>query len=273
MRLLLLLPLAVAAAAQTRNVTVDASRVTAKIRSFQGVNCGPSPLMPGLPDVTQQYRELKIDMVRVHDFFGPGDIDARWVEPLDPISKMVKADGANSIFPNWDADPEREASYNFAPADRVIAAIVASGAEVYYRLGRSWGADPKPPSDFAKFANICKHVAMHYNGGWARGHHYKIRYWEVWNEPDLKVEWAPNFIRPFWSGTPRQFYELYGQVARALKEYDPSLKVGALERPRRNWPTDTGKRFCVTARSKKYRWIFIPGTCIRRIGRQIRIIS
>jgi xylan 1,4-beta-xylosidase len=222
----MLLVLAAVAGAETRNVSVDASHVTGKIRSFQGVNCGPSPLMSPLPDVGRQYRDLKIDMVRVHDFFGPGDIDARWVEPLDPISRSVKADGAKSIFPNWDADPEKESSYHFEPTDRVIGAIVASGAEVYFRLGRSWGADAKPPADPAKFANICKHVAMHYNGGWAHGYDYKIRYWEVWNEPDVKVEWAPNFIRPFWTGTPQQFYELYKQVARALKEYDPSLRVG-----------------------------------------------
>jgi xylan 1,4-beta-xylosidase len=33
--------------------------------------------------------------------------------------------------------------------------------------------------------------------------------------------------QPFWSGTPEQFYKLYETVARVLKSYDPSLKVGA----------------------------------------------
>ena len=67
---------------------------------------------------------------------------------------------------------------------------------------------------------------MHYNGGWAKGYHYNIRYWEIWNEPDLQVAWAPNFIRPFWTGSPEQYYELYEQVARAIKRYDETLKVG-----------------------------------------------
>jgi hypothetical protein len=157
--------------------------------------------MPGLADVSRQYHDLGIDLVRVHDFFGPGDIDAQWEKPLDPISQWVKANGTKSIFPNWEADPKKESSYNFGPTDRIIRAIVTSGAEVYFRLGRSWGAKALPPSDMAKFANICKHVVMHYNGEWAQGYRYNIRYWEVWNEPDLKVEWAPNFIRPFWTGT------------------------------------------------------------------------
>jgi xylan 1,4-beta-xylosidase len=212
--------------AQSRILTVDGSRTIGFLRSFQGVNCGPAPFMPGLADVSRQYRELGIDLVRVHDFFGPGDVDAQWEEPLDPISRWVKADGAKSIFPNWEADPEKESSYNFGPTDRIIRAIVASGAEVYFRLGRSWGAKALPPSDMAKFANVCKHIVMHYNGEWAKGYRYNIRYWEIWNEPDLKVEWAPNFIRPFWTGTPGQFYELYEQVARAIKGYENSLKVG-----------------------------------------------
>jgi len=212
--------------AQSRILPVDGSQTIGSIRSFQGVNCGPAPFMPGLADVSRQYRDLGIDLVRVHDFFGPGDIDAQWEEPLDPISRWVKADGTKSIFPNWEADPEKESSYNFGPTDRIIRAIVACGAEVYFRLGRSWGAKALPPSDMAKFANVCKHVVMHYNGEWAKGYRYNIRYWEVWNEPDLKVEWAPNFIRPFWTGTPKQFFDLYEHVARALKGYDGNLRVG-----------------------------------------------
>jgi len=57
---------------------------------------------------------------------------------------------------------------------------------------------------------------MHYNQGWANGFHYDIRYWEFWNEPDGL----------FWSGTPEQFYSLYGKTALALKSVDPTLKVG-----------------------------------------------
>ena len=214
------------APAAVPEVYVDAAKVVGSIRSFQGVNCGPAALVPGkLPDVTTQYRDLRIGIVRTHDFFGPADVDAQWSDP-DPIARAVRASGENSIFRDWNADPEDERSYHFGPSDRVIKAIVDSGAEVYYRVGRSWSADPAPPPDFDKFAKVCQHIAMHYNGGWADGFHYNIRYWEVWNEPDVKAAWDPKFIRPFWSGTPDQYYHLYEKVARALKDYDPGLKVG-----------------------------------------------
>ncbi|HUT89567.1 MAG TPA: hypothetical protein VMY37_08735 [Thermoguttaceae bacterium] len=210
---------------QLRTVEVDAGQVVGVIRSLQGVNGGPLGIVPASPEVSKQYRDLRIDIIRTHDFFGPADVDAQWPAP-DPIAKWVKADGAKSIFPRWEADPEEESSYNWGPTDRVLGAIVGCGAEVFFRIGRSWSADPTPPPDFDKYANIVKHVAMHYNDGWAQGFHCKIRYWEFWNEPDLTKAWGPG-AQPFWSGTPEQFYRLYETVARTLNAYDPALKVGA----------------------------------------------
>ena len=209
-----------------RSLSVDASTVIGEIRSFQGVNGPPSPLMAGLPSLVQQYKQLHINQVRTHDFMGPTEIDSKfeqgngllaWLVP-DSAQRagVVKAGNAGIIFPDWSADPEKPASYNFGPTDTVLAAIRASGAEIYYRVGRSWGANINPPGDFDKFANVVKHIAMHYNQGWASGFHFNIRYWEFWNEPDGL----------FWSGTPEQFYSLYEKTARALKSVDPTLKVG-----------------------------------------------
>jgi hypothetical protein len=227
-KIAVLLLLACAANGQMRTVRVDAAKVTGTIRSLQGVGGAPVSFR-GAWDVSRQYRDLRIDLVRTHDFFGPTDIDARWTHP-DDIAKRIGADGANSIFPDWNADPEREASYNFGPSDRIINAIVNSGAGVYFRIGRSWSADPDPPPDFEKYANLVKHVAMHYNAGWAHGYHHQIRYWEVWNEPNLKyvhnTGQGSYDAQPFWSGTPEQFYKLYETVARTLKAYDATLQVG-----------------------------------------------
>jgi len=208
-----------------RSLHVDAAKVSGTIRSFQGVNGPPSPVMKGLPNLVQQYKDLRVNQVRTHDFMGPTEIDSKfeqdngflsWLIP-DPVerARVVEAGNASKIFPDWSADPEQPGSYNFAPTDKVITAIRDSGAEVYYRVGRSFGANVNPPLDFDKFANVVKHIAMHYNQGWANGFHQAIRYWEFWNEPEI-----------FWSGTPEQFYSLYDKTARALKSVDPSLKVG-----------------------------------------------
>jgi hypothetical protein len=188
-------------------IHVNAANVVGRIRSLQGVNDGPLPSVPLGLDVSRQYRDLHIDFVRTHDFYGPTDIDA--VPPDRPKNW--------NIFPRWDADPGNEASYDFDFSDRYIKAILDCGARVYYRVGRSWGARAAPPEDFDKFADICKHVVMHYNGGWASGFHFNIRHWEFWNEPDTSM---------FWTGTPTQFYQLYEKAARKLKAYDPKLMIG-----------------------------------------------
>ena len=130
------------------------------------------------------------------------------------------------IFLDPTADPENPASYNFAASDNYITSIIRNGAQVFYRIGRSGGggADPviDPPSnptmDPAKYAEVVKHVAMHYNQGWASGFHYNIKYWEVWNEPEV--------VGVCWDGTAEQFYPFYEALARALKSLDPTIQVG-----------------------------------------------
>jgi xylan 1,4-beta-xylosidase len=211
-----------------RALQVDAGRVVGEIRTFQGVNGAPAPVMAGLPNLVQQYKELRINVVRTHDLMGPADVDAKfdfknsdlaWLIPDDKQrAAVVEAGNRSTVFPDINADPERPESYNFAPTDRVLADILASGATVFFRVGRSWGANSEPPANFDKYASAVKHIAMHYNQGWANGFHYDIKYWEFWNEPD----------GGFWSSTPTQFYPLYEKTARALKSVDPTLKVGGV---------------------------------------------
>ena len=98
-----------------------------------------------------------------------------------------------------------------------------SGAQVEYSVGHSdlgcagVGFNNTPPPDPALYAAVVRHVAQHYNDGWDNGYHLHIRYWEIWNEPDLV---------PFWSGTSAQYYTLYGDAARALKSLHPWMEVG-----------------------------------------------
>jgi xylan 1,4-beta-xylosidase len=198
------------AAAGLRQVTVDAKHPTGTIRSLQGVAGSPLPGNDEHGDYSAQFNALAVDFVRTHDIdcSGTGDIDGL---------------GPNRIFPNWNADPGDPASYNFGPTDRAILSIVRSGAEVEFNLGHSdlscagVGFNNAPPPDPQKWAEIARHVAQHYNDGWANGFHLGIRYWEVWNEPDLV---------PFWSGTREEFYALYEATARALKSLHRWMQIG-----------------------------------------------
>jgi hypothetical protein len=133
------------------------------------------------------------------------------------------------IFPDFSKDVNDESSYYFEETDRVLASIADAGMEPFFRFGISW-SDPvlsreqlQPPADFEKWAQICEHIIMHYNEGWADGFRYNIEYWEIYNEPDCQEVPEEN---NFWQGTPEEYYRLYDVTAKHLKSRFPSLKIG-----------------------------------------------
>jgi para-nitrobenzyl esterase len=207
--------------AKFRQVTVETA-VSGTLRPFNGATGAPGAEFAGNRDeakidVSQAYKRARIDLIRTHDAFGPGDIDAQFgVHQNLPMSIPAERNALN-IFPDMNADADNPKSYNFAPTDRLIASIEGVGAQTIFRIGRSIGADPTPPADLNKYAQIARHIVLHYNRGWNDGFHYGLRYWEVWNEPDFRV---------FWTGAPQQYYELYEKVARAVKTADPEALVG-----------------------------------------------
>lgn len=128
-----------------------------------------------------------------------------------------------AIFPNFHADPKDPASYQFDQTDDYLRSIVDLGADIVYRLGTSIEHTRRryhthPPTDLPRWADICVHIIDHYNGGWANGFEHNIRYWEIWNEPDIGA--------PMWSGTLADYIQLYATTARAIKQYDVNLLVG-----------------------------------------------
>lgn len=201
------------AAGGPRSVTVDARKPIGFIHSLQGGHWDPGPAGEPLSD---NYKAVGIDAIRTHDAGG--------FDPGPPTGGEGDIDGIGYavIFPDLDADPNDPASYNFGPTDALIKNIRDIGAEVFFRVGRSnlgfFGNNYVPP-DFDKYAEIVKHVVLHYNYGWADGFHYGIRYWEIWNEPDLL---------PFWIALddPSQYHELYKKISLAIKSVCPWAKIG-----------------------------------------------
>ena len=187
---------------ETLFITLNCTNTKGIIRSYGDINDGPYPITnnSSYADLTEQYKDIGITFIRTHDLFGPTDI--------------------STIFPNWSADPTLASSYHFDTSDPLITSMINAGCDIYYRLGESAGQNDTlktPPADFTKWAEICKHITMHYNDGWDNGFYYQIKYWEVWNEPDLIG---------FWNGTADQYYKLYQVTAETLKTYNSSLKIG-----------------------------------------------
>ncbi len=147
------------------------------------------------------------------------------------------------IFPNFDADVNDPASYDFACTDESILVTLEAGTETFFRLGQTIEHQIKkhgtiPPKDFNKWAEICEHIIMHYNEGWADGFELGIKYWEIWNEPDLDEDDCPN--KRTWGGTKAQFFDLYEITAKRLKARFPHLMIGG---PAIAWREEWAKDF------------------------------
>ncbi|MBQ8755459.1 MAG: hypothetical protein IJZ19_10545 [Lentisphaeria bacterium] len=188
-------------------VHIDFSRRTGKtIRPLHGVNNSPVRLEGSLPE----YKDAGIPFVRLHDTFGL-------------YGGHVYVDIPN-LFPDFDADENDPASYRFEFTDAYFKTLVASGTQIFFRLGVTIENDYKirvyniaPPPDFSKWARICEHVIRHYNEGWNKGFHFNIQYWEIWNEPE-----NPRM----WSGTREQFLDLYRITSLHLRKCFRDIKIG-----------------------------------------------
>lgn len=195
-------------------IKIDFTKVVGEVKPLHGVG---QPPFAGIDFSKFSYlTEAGIPFSRLHDvggMYGGG----RFVD-------------IPNLFRNFDADPYDPSSYDFTFTDMLITAIVKSGVEPFFRLGvtiendayiKSYRIDP--PKCYEKWAVICEKIIRHYTEGWANGFNYKIRYWEIWNEPDNDNDRSKN---PMWTGSAEDYYRLYDVTSKHLKKCFPHLKIG-----------------------------------------------
>jgi len=209
-----ILPMSCALAA----VTVDFSKTTGAVKRLNGV-CGWARIVGdkyGSHD--HLLRELDIPEARFHD------------APLDnPGLQLVDV---SRIFPLFHLDADDPRNYDFRATDDLLRKVHDAGVEIEFRLGESIEHSRKhyyvkPPSDFAKWADICVHIVRHYNEGWADGFRWGIRDWSIWEEPTSVPELFDTMSE---YATPQEGYEkvyfpLYEVTAKRLKECFPNIRV------------------------------------------------
>ena len=194
-------------------IKVDFSKVTGTMKPVHAV--GQPPIIGWSSDKLFHYlTEAGIPYSRLHDV-GGGFGGGKFVD-------------IPNVFPDFNADPEDPASYDFTWTDPLITSLMDAKVEPYYRLGVTienevWRKAYRvnPPEDPEKWAKICAGVIRHYTKGWANGFEYDIKYWEIWNEPE-----CTNGRRVMWTGTWEQYLELYDVTSKLLKAEFPEIKIG-----------------------------------------------
>jgi xylan 1,4-beta-xylosidase len=139
------------------------------------------------------------------------------------------------IFDYYDViqrGPGRGYAYDFSKLDAALDAVRASGAQPFLSLGLTpavlsrTGAENSPPVDLDAWRDLVTATVRHVNGERQLG----VRYWEVWNEPNLV---------PFWNGGFPEYARLYEATAAAIVAADPTARVGG--------PATSGHEFWVRA--------------------------
>lgn len=203
------------------DVVVNLSKDIGPVKVMNAVNNGP--VKPGIDQTRgnfDAFRHARIPYARTHDaayYSGYGG------EHTVDIS---------AIFPDFTRKANDPSAYDFTLTDSYLKTIQDAGTKVFFRLGQKIEHNAKkygimPPKDFKKWAQICEYIIRHYTEGWNSGFQWDIKYWEIWNEPDLDSEgdaWKHN--PRTWGGSPEQFFEFYKTAALHLKKCFPHLKIG-----------------------------------------------
>ena len=189
-----------------RVIEIDFTRTNGAFRPLHSINKGGFAA-GGTIDLAEQLRPLQIPFARLHD--------CQW-----PFPDVVDV---HAIFRDTRREPDDPSAYDFALTDEYLRGVFAAGMQVVYRLGESIEhTDVKrftyPPEDLERWAKVCVGIIKHYNEGWANGHRYGIRYWEIWNEPENRPA--------MWSGTDEDYFRLYTNAVSRIKREFPGLSVG-----------------------------------------------
>ena len=235
-------------------VAIDQATIVGPVKPMHAVNNGPAVKKPGGDQVRgnfDEYKAARIPFARTHD-------------SINCVSGGAHTCDINAIFPDFDADENDPANYDFVFTDHYLDNIRRAGTQVFFRLGQTIEHGPKkygvlPPKDFAKWARICEHVIRHYNEGWGWGvdkgwttkniewsNQFGIEYWEIWNEPDLDPsDGEPPRNPRCWGGTTEEFFRFFETAAKYLKAKFPHLKIGG---PALCGRLDWGERFLAYCR-------------------------
>lgn len=192
-------------------ISIHSAEIIGKIKKVNGGNLAPPLTEETQPEcnIREAYAQMNIPVTRLHDApFENGGL--RLVDlPL--------------IFGNMNASANDPANYYFEQTDDYIRNCIQSGTAVYYRLGTTIEHSVNkyfvhPPKDVDKWIDVASNIIRHYTEGKWNGFHYDIKYWEIWNEPDLGVQ--------MWTGSIDEFNAFYVKVATELKNRFPHLKIG-----------------------------------------------
>jgi hypothetical protein len=185
------------------------------------------------------------------------DPSFRWVEDRQSRIESSASQGASvmRLLVRWDqAARERpalpsdpfDAAYNFGDLDEAIRAAQKEDMEVLLSLvgtprwangGKTPNVMPRRLGDFTAFARA---IASRYSGRF-EGYPF-VRFWSIWNEPNLQLFLTPQFDGQGRSVAPRNYARLYAAGYQGVKAGNRRALVAIGETSARGTDNPSGFR-------------------------------
>jgi len=185
------------------------------------------------------------------------DPSFRWASDRANRIESAASDGATvmRLLVHWNetaprrpvrpADPF-DLAYRFGDLDEAIRTAQAADLEVVLTLygtprwanrGRGPNVMPRRVSDFTAFSRA---IASRYSGRFA-GYPF-VRFWSVWNEPNLQLFLTPQFDRRGRSVAPRNYAKLFAAAYKGIKAGNRQALVAIGETSARGTDNPKGRR-------------------------------
>lgn len=135
---------------------------------------------------------------------------------LEKITKLLKESGVTFVRFDflWEDIEPQKGNYNFDKYDHLVDLLTKNQIRILgvMSYSASWAGDGwnYPPYENATFVNFTSKVIERYKD--------KVKYWEIWNEPDSRTYWVP---RDEMAG----YTQLLKEVYTAAKKIDPTCKI------------------------------------------------
>ncbi|MEW6095750.1 MAG: hypothetical protein AB1567_04380, partial [bacterium] len=180
-------------------------------------------------DINVDYMDEKGEIELLYGVAG-AETEEGW-QILKDVGFTAVEVGKGNIFPksgNLNADPADPSEYDFKKLDWYIQSALEYGFEpivgIHCQLIKTLENEKVigPVGTHKQYYEVIRHIVMHLTKGWANGHHFKIKYWRFWNEPETDLPGCG------WGGTPEEFYKLYATWAKAIKSVDKNFVVGGI---------------------------------------------
>jgi hypothetical protein len=122
----------------------------------------------------------------------------------------------------WSEIEPQKGSFVWDKYDRIVDLLRAHGLEVIARLDWSppWVREDyqpglnNPPSDVSDYARFVAQTVSHFRG--------RVRFYQIWNEPNLLSEWGNRLDRPV---DPGEYVQLLAAAAAAARAADPDAAI------------------------------------------------